>query len=218
MLYLCQRCDLFLAIDIHVWHAGSRASLGSWWIRLWLRSYFDAADALSLFTDSAPLQENKQTLCSDMVVLFSLKRAPDKSDLSPHSSSTALYWTIEEQPRHLVLKAALIWFCSLEKSLWWFMCVISNLADIGPVSITTDPKKFQQDLQELFVQVGKRTREREHNVVLHWSVAAAPHTDSANSCFKASRKIWLERVTVAQLTGTIKSERWLRKFIMTLES
>lgn len=30
---------------------------------------------------------------------------------------------------------------------------IFNLTDIGPVSITTDPKKFQQDLQELFVQV-----------------------------------------------------------------
>lgn len=35
----------------------------------------------------------------------------------------------------------------------------SPLADIGPVSITTDPKKFQQDLQELFVQVGTRTHE-----------------------------------------------------------
>lgn len=32
-----------------------------------------------------------------------------------------------------------------------------TFADIGPVSITTDPKKFQQDLQELFVQVGKKT-------------------------------------------------------------
>lgn len=30
---------------------------------------------------------------------------------------------------------------------------IFNLTDIGPVSITTDPKKFQRDLQELFVQV-----------------------------------------------------------------
>lgn len=39
------------------------------------------------------------------------------------------------------------------------MIYISNLADIGPVSITTDPKKFQQDLQELFVQVGYRTYE-----------------------------------------------------------
>ena len=28
--------------------------------------------------------------------------------------------------------------------------------DIGPISITTDPQKFQQDLQELFVQVGAR--------------------------------------------------------------
>lgn len=34
------------------------------------------------------------------------------------------------------------------------MIHISKLTDIGPVSITTDPKKFQQDLQELFVQVG----------------------------------------------------------------
>lgn len=34
-----------------------------------------------------------------------------------------------------------------------------QLADIGPVSITTDPKKFQQDLQELFVQVGPRTHD-----------------------------------------------------------
>lgn len=34
------------------------------------------------------------------------------------------------------------------------MIYISVLTDIGPVSITTDPKKFQQDLQELFVQVG----------------------------------------------------------------
>lgn len=33
------------------------------------------------------------------------------------------------------------------------MINISKLPDIGPVSITTDPKKFQQDLQELFVQV-----------------------------------------------------------------
>lgn len=37
------------------------------------------------------------------------------------------------------------------------MINISDPADIGPVSITTDPKTFQQDLQELFVQVGART-------------------------------------------------------------
>lgn len=35
------------------------------------------------------------------------------------------------------------------------ICVCNN-ADIGPVSITTDPEKFQQDLQELFVQVGNQ--------------------------------------------------------------
>lgn len=33
---------------------------------------------------------------------------------------------------------------------------MSNHADIGPVSVTTDPEKFQQDLQELFVQVGTK--------------------------------------------------------------
>lgn len=47
----------------------------------------------------------------------------------------------------------LIWFCLHFGSL---MLYISNFSDIGPVSITTDPKKFQQDLQELFVQVGTR--------------------------------------------------------------
>lgn len=36
---------------------------------------------------------------------------------------------------------------------FFFLMYIFNLTDIGPVSITTDPKKFQQDLQELFVQV-----------------------------------------------------------------
>lgn len=36
------------------------------------------------------------------------------------------------------------------------MICMSDHADIGPVSITTDPEKFQQDLQELFVQVGTR--------------------------------------------------------------
>lgn len=39
------------------------------------------------------------------------------------------------------------------------MIYIPKLADIGPVSITTDPKKFQQDLQELFVQVGTRRQD-----------------------------------------------------------
>lgn len=52
----------------------------------------------------------------------------------------------------------LVGFCSLKITydgdlVTIYMC---NLADIGPVSITTDPKKFQQDLQELFVQVGTR--------------------------------------------------------------
>lgn len=38
------------------------------------------------------------------------------------------------------------------------MICMSDHTDIGPVSITTDPEKFQQDLQELFVQVGSRMR------------------------------------------------------------
>uniref|UniRef100_A0A672JKC6 Hemicentin-1-like von Willebrand factor A domain-containing protein n=1 Tax=Salarias fasciatus TaxID=181472 RepID=A0A672JKC6_SALFA len=52
----------------------------------------------------------------------------------------------------------------LEKTLSRRIRPIKNFAlvpfhdpDIGPVSITTDPQKFQQDLQELFVQVGSRT-------------------------------------------------------------
>lgn len=52
-------------------------------------------------------------------------------------------------------EAHLIWFSLCLGSL---MINISDPADIGPVSITTDPKKFQQDLQELFVQVGTRTQ------------------------------------------------------------
>lgn len=40
--------------------------------------------------------------------------------------------------------------------LKYLMIWVSHHADIGPVSITTDPEKFQQDLQELFVQVGTR--------------------------------------------------------------
>ncbi len=35
-----------------------------------------------------------------------------------------------------------------------FLDSLFSSPDIGPVSITTDPKKFQKDLQELFVQVG----------------------------------------------------------------
>lgn len=42
------------------------------------------------------------------------------------------------------------------------MIYVSELTDIGPVSITTDPRKFQQDLQELFVQVGTKT----HGMIL----------------------------------------------------
>lgn len=42
------------------------------------------------------------------------------------------------------------------------MMDISDFTDIGPVSITTDPKKFQQDLQELFVQVSAKT----HGMIL----------------------------------------------------
>lgn len=38
-----------------------------------------------------------------------------------------------------------------------FVICAYNLTDIGPVSITTDPEKFQKDLQELFVQVGNKT-------------------------------------------------------------
>lgn len=41
---------------------------------------------------------------------------------------------------------------------------IFNLTDIGPVSITTDPKKFQQDLQELFVQVRTQIAWINHSV------------------------------------------------------
>lgn len=40
--------------------------------------------------------------------------------------------------------------------LEYLMVCMSFHTDIGPVSITTDPEKFQQDLQELFVQVGTR--------------------------------------------------------------
>ena len=41
--------------------------------------------------------------------------------------------------------------------MWVIQAVFYGFpTDIGPVSITTDPKKFQQDLQELFVQVGAR--------------------------------------------------------------
>lgn len=58
--------------------------------------------------------------------------------------------------------------CNVNIIVYWLLCdgcvcvcviravVYGLLADIGPVSITTDPKKFQQDLQELFVQVGAR--------------------------------------------------------------
>ncbi len=35
-----------------------------------------------------------------------------------------------------------------------FLISCFSSPEIGPVSITTDPKKFQKDLQELFVQVG----------------------------------------------------------------
>lgn len=49
---------------------------------------------------------------------------------------------------------------SLKLSTLSVMIYISHLTEIGPVSITTDPKKFQQDLQELFVQVGIRMHDR----------------------------------------------------------
>lgn len=68
------------------------------------------------------------------------------------------------------------------------MINISDPTDIGPVSITTDPTKFQQDLQELFVQVGTRTVVRltsslrfhficnvvtlcTHELFIHWEVS-----------------------------------------------
>ncbi len=53
------------------------------------------------------------------------------------------------------------------------MIYTSNLTDIGPVSITTDPKKFQQDLQELFVQVGSKTHEM--IIVKDWDRCIVPH-------------------------------------------
>lgn len=60
--------------------------------------------------------------------------------------------TIAQQEEHLLL----CWIdLILSLYLSWLMIYMSKLTDIGPVSITTDPKKFQQDLQELFVQVGR---------------------------------------------------------------
>lgn len=34
-----------------------------------------------------------------------------------------------------------------------FVCLLFVVAEIGPVTITTDPKKFQTELKELYVQV-----------------------------------------------------------------
>lgn len=61
------------------------------------------------------------------------------------------------------------------------MVCMSPHTDIGPVSITTDPEKFQQDLQELFVQVGTKMRSwmRSHLVVK--TVCSGPHTAGSAS-------------------------------------
>lgn len=65
------------------------------------------------------------------------------------------------------------------------MIHVSKLTDIGPVSITTDPRKFQQDLQELFVQVGTRSRQM---IILHGQADAVLfHTDPSYRCADCHR-------------------------------
>lgn len=46
--------------------------------------------------------------------------------------------------------------------------LLFSFAEIGPVTITTDPKKFQYELRELYVQVGSafRTHQTRCNVKL----------------------------------------------------
>lgn len=58
-----------------------------------------------------------------------------------------MYCTVKRHLQTQCIKAFYAVNCDL------FTYVIFIFAEIGPVTVTTDPKKFQYELRELYVQV-----------------------------------------------------------------